>query len=261
MIALAATSSAATWAQFGLLATQSFSFHVMLLDFSLLTILSAWLVSKDAAARGWPLAGNPAGRRFLQAAMIVMPVIGPGVYLLLRPVSREGGVLRRGWLRRFAAALWAAVKSPFHLPAGGIGGRLAGNAPQLAGSGRPAHSTSSRSQEQYTRRVAGAAAGMQHRNDIAEAVAHAHAVPLPAEGAAGAAVGAVKEWVEGAWFGGWSWLGQAVARMRGGGAPVGSEDEGEGTSYNIVLGCFEVCLMCAFESVPAIICLKFLDAI
>ncbi|WIA17097.1 hypothetical protein OEZ85_013995 [Tetradesmus obliquus] len=148
MIALAFNSSAATWAQFGYLAFHSFSFHVMLLDFSLLTILSTWLVSKDAAARGWPIASTAAGRRFLQAAMLVTPVVGPGVYLMMRPVSREGGVLRRGWLRRGAAAAWAAVKYPFHLPSGGISGRSAaaggvaagGRVARLRGGGAPVDS-------------------------------------------------------------------------------------------------------------------------
>jgi hypothetical protein len=51
-------------------------------------------------------------------------------------------------------------------------------------------------------------------------------VPLPAVGVTGAAVGAVWGLVESVWTGGWSWLGQKVARLRGGGAPVGSEDEG-----------------------------------
>jgi hypothetical protein len=221
MIALAANSSAATWAQFGYLASHSFTFNVMLLDFSLLTLLSAWLVVRDAAARGWQFAGTTTGRRFLQAAMLLTPVVGPGLYLLLRPVSKEGGLLRRGWLRRSVITVWAAVKYPFSLPAGGIGGRVGAAA---AGVGRPAHSTNSRSQQ-------GAANGAvhvpAHRRDIANAVAHAAAVPLPAAGAAGAAVGAARQWVESAWFNGWSWLGQKVARFRGGGAPVASEDEGE----------------------------------
>uniref|UniRef100_A0A383WG64 Uncharacterized protein n=1 Tax=Tetradesmus obliquus TaxID=3088 RepID=A0A383WG64_TETOB len=232
MIALAFNSSAATWAQFGYLAFHSFSFHVMLLDFSLLTILSTWLVSKDAAARGWPIASTAAGRRFLQAAMLVTPVVGPGVYLMMRPVSREGGVLRRGWLRRGAAAAWAAVKYPFHLPSGGISGRSAaaggvaagGVGSSAAAAGRPAHSTNTR--RQYAARVANGGAAA-HRSDIAEAVAHAAEVPLPAAGAAGAAVGAVQGLVQCVWSGGWSWLGQRVARLRGGGAPVDSGDEGE----------------------------------
>lgn len=242
MIALAFNSSAATWAQFGYLASHSFTFHVMLLDFSLLTILSTWLVSKDAAARGWPIASTAAGRRFLQAAMLVTPVVGPGVYLMIRPVSREGGVLRRGWLRRGAAAAWAAVKYPFHLPVGGISGRsgagrFAGAARRAGGvgtsaaaaAGRPAHSTNTR--RQYAARVANGGAAA-HRSDIAAAVAHAAEVPLPAAGAAGAAVGAVQGLVQLAWSGGWSWLGQRVARLRGGGAPVDSGDEAAGVELD-----------------------------
>ncbi|KAF6255144.1 hypothetical protein COO60DRAFT_1702968 [Scenedesmus sp. NREL 46B-D3] len=208
-------ASAATWAQFGYLASHSFSFHVMLLDFGLLTLLSAWLVPKDAAARGWAPAATPGGRRLLQALMLLTPAVGPGVYLLLRPLSREGGVLRRGWLRRGAAAAWAVVTYPFSLPTGGVGGRAAGAA--AAGTARrPAHSTSSRSQ----------AGGDAHRSDVAEAVAHAAEVPLPAAGAAGAAAGSAGHWLESAWSGAWSWLGQRVARLRGGGGPVASEDDG-----------------------------------
>eukprot|EP00882_Tetradesmus_deserticola_P000266 GHRQ01000293.1.p1 GENE.GHRQ01000293.1~~GHRQ01000293.1.p1 ORF type:complete len:683 (+),score=280.20 GHRQ01000293.1:407-2455(+) len=230
MIALAANSSAATWAQFGYLASHSFSFHVMLLDFSLLTLLSAWLVSKDAAARAWPPAATPTGRRLLRALMLLTPVVGPGVYLLLRPISREGGVLRRGWLRRAAAAAWAAVTRPFSLPAGGVGGRP-GGAASGAALGRPAHSTSSRSQGGSGSGVVGGHRS-SGRADVAAALTHAAEVPLPAAGAAGAALGSAGQWLESAWGGGWSALGQQVARMRGGGAPVASDDDVAGAELD-----------------------------
>jgi hypothetical protein len=227
MITLALNSSAATWAQFGYLASHSFLSNVMILDFSLLTLLSAWLVSKDAAARAWPLAGTMLGRRVLQAAMLLTPVVGPGVYLLLRPISREGGVLRRGWLRRSAAAAWAAVKYPFLLPAGGISGTVgaavAGGRSGGQTVGRPAHSTNSRSQQ----------------------------------GAAGPAVGAARQMVESAWFNSWSWLGQKVARFRGGGAPVASEDEGETPSQH-TLFCLDLYVpYCAPSRLQALFCKLF----
>jgi hypothetical protein len=66
-------------------------------------------------------------------------------------------------------------------------------------------------------------------------------VPLPAAGAAGAAVGAARQMVESAWFKSWSWLGQKVARFRGGGAPVASEDEGETPSQHTAVLFAHVC--------------------
>lgn len=218
--------SAATWAQFGYLATHSFTIHVMLLDLTLLTLLSPWLVIHDATARSWGPAKTPLGKTLLGLAMVVAPAVGPGVYLLLRPVSRAGGVLRKGWLRRACKAVGAGVTAPFRHP-GAVG--VTDEAVQAAG--RPAGSTTSGSprgaRARPDSRQGQAGAGASRGGRLSVQVAEAAAVPLPAlPSAARASVGAAAEAVGQWWQHGWVWLGQKLARLRGGGTPVASEHEG-----------------------------------
>lgn len=197
-----AVATPATWAHFGYLFSHSMTVHVMLIDFAMLTLLSSWLVVRDASARGWGLVNTPAGRWILGLAVVLAPAVGPGVYLMIRPVAADGYGVRS--LCKDAAALLL-------LPAQWVRGFLQ----RHGGSSRALR----RSAEIHVGSSAAAAA------DRAAQVAAAAAVPLPSS--LRLAARAVEGIVSDSWHRGWLWVGQRVARLRGGGAGGASTDDGE----------------------------------
>lgn len=111
-LAVTAAATPATWAHFGFLASRSWLLHAMMADLVLLALLSACLVVADARARRAPLACSAAGACLLGAAMLALPGVGPGLYLLGRPAADAGRPEARaragtgaGWLARAAGAL------------------------------------------------------------------------------------------------------------------------------------------------------------
>ena len=78
-IGQAAAAGGASWAEFiGLLQTSRFT-HVMSLDFLTLTSLAPFWMANDAELRRWEQRGT------LLPLLSVLPVVGPALYLCLRP--------------------------------------------------------------------------------------------------------------------------------------------------------------------------------
>lgn len=101
LLALCLAATPATWAHFGFLFSHSRAIHVMTIDLSLLTLMSPFLVVTDARARGISVAQSLPGALLLGAAMLAVPMVGPGVYLLMRPVA--------GGKRAFGSGFYQAV--------------------------------------------------------------------------------------------------------------------------------------------------------
>jgi hypothetical protein len=233
---LVLASRPATWAQFGYLATQSWLVHVMLLDLFLLVAMAPWLVVKDAVVRSWWPVKHDSGKLVLGLTMLAVPVIGPAVYLLLRPICTEGpGLLEALWgsVSAGSVSLSSRVKPHFSTrgfwgmlqdttsrhdhraaaPAGPCGGPVTGAA------AAPGQSSTS---------IAAASAGLTPRQlpGAVEAVARVplpskteNLVPSPVRGAVSSVVAVVQD--------SWHWLGLKIAAARGGGAPVAAPGEGE----------------------------------
>jgi hypothetical protein len=198
----------ATWAHFGYIFTHSMTVHVMMIDFTVLTLLSAWLVVKDASARGMGLVSTPAGRWVLAVTMLVAPAVGPAVYLMVRPVSAEG---------RGIKSLCRDIASLLLLPAQWVQGLWQ----QQVGRSRVLR----RSAEIHVGSNDAAAA-----NRAAE-VASAATVPLPSP--LRLAARAAEEAVSNSWQRGCLLFGQWMARMRGGGATVASSDDAAGAELDV----------------------------
>lgn len=261
LLGLCLAATPATWAHFGLLFRNSKAVHVMLIDLSLLTLMSPWLVVSDARARGVRFAHSTAGAVLLGLSMLAAPLVGPGVYLLLRPVTPAGGrggagflsgLLcgrggRRGGRRPAAAAAAGAVRLwlsqrlwPFSAAAArsaaagashqvrsgatAAGDRVMQGARQLRHTAAEAATASAA--------AAGAAAGHG-----ASAVAAAAAVPLPtrlqqAESAAAGAAGFATGAAAGGLQRNWARFKRGLNRFFSGGCPqlataarTGSADE------------------------------------
>jgi hypothetical protein len=129
LLALCLAATPATWAHFGFLFSHSKAVHVMVLDLSLLTLTSPFLVVADARARGVRFAQSPAGAILLGAAMLAIPLVGPGVYLVMRPITTDKGLATRGrragfsrqglWVPEWLSHLW-----PFHSVATPTAGQI-----------------------------------------------------------------------------------------------------------------------------------------
>lgn len=76
---LAATAGPAAWAEFARLFDESRLVHVTSLDFLALSSFIPFWVSLDAGARRWK------GGSSVAAALGVVPLVGPALYLALRP--------------------------------------------------------------------------------------------------------------------------------------------------------------------------------
>ncbi len=103
---LLAGTNAATWADFWRLFHQSRLIHLATLDFVALTVLSGLIAAYDASRRGIP-------RNVLVpvAAGCMIPLVGPTVYLLLRPSAYVApGAPVRVRARRAGAAVRGAAK-------------------------------------------------------------------------------------------------------------------------------------------------------
>jgi hypothetical protein len=103
---LLAGTNAATWADFWRLFHQSRLVHLATLDFVALTVLSGLIAAYDASRRGIP-------RNVLVpvAAGCMIPVVGPTVYLLLRPSAYVApGAPARVRARRAGAAVRGAAR-------------------------------------------------------------------------------------------------------------------------------------------------------
>lgn len=238
MLALCLAATPATWAHFGFLFTHSKAVHVMCIDLSLLTLMSPFLVVADARARGVHLAQNPAGAVCLGLAMLAVPLVAPGVYLLMRPVSTSkkrsrGRVGFRQTLRRLVPS-WVSHFWPF----GSVTGpAVAGQVRAAAGAARGRVARGGR-QLRHSAAAAAAAADSNAAaagSNVAANVVSAAQVPLPsgqqlhaatdaAAHAAGAAAGRVSR--------GWERVKQGAVRFFSGGYPhlataarTGSADE------------------------------------
>jgi hypothetical protein len=75
----AATAGGAAWVEYGKLLEESRFVHVTTLDFLTLTCLAPFWMYNDAQLRQW----GP--RDTLLPVLSVIPVVGPALYLLLRP--------------------------------------------------------------------------------------------------------------------------------------------------------------------------------
>jgi len=75
----AGTASGEAWAAYGKLLEESRLVHVTTLDFLCLSALAPFWMANDAEARNW------GGRDKWLPVLSVLPVVGPAVYLLLRP--------------------------------------------------------------------------------------------------------------------------------------------------------------------------------
>jgi hypothetical protein len=78
-VAQAAAAGPASWYEYSKLVQESRFVHVTTLDFLTLTTLAPFWMANDAAARRW----EGAGRLLLPLSLV--PVLGPCVYLVLRP--------------------------------------------------------------------------------------------------------------------------------------------------------------------------------
>ena len=240
LLSLCLAATPATWAHFGFLARHSRVIHVMLLDLTLLTLMSPWLVLTDARARGVKMAHTTAGAVLLGVSMLLAPLVGPGVYLMLRPVTPSQGSGYRGrgrrpasgplsWLSHLRQTMW-----PFR-SAAAAGVAQARTAPAAA-KGRAARGA------RQLRHSAGAAMGQAGSSAAAAGhtaaanVAAAAAVPLPsarqAEGAAARAAGYATGAVWGGLLRGWARVRRGANRFMSGGYPqlataarTGSVDE------------------------------------
>lgn len=241
----------ATWAHFGYLIAHSLTVRIMLIDFSMLTLLSAWLVVRDASARGLGSASTPAGKWILGLAMVLAPAIGPGVYLLVRPVSLQGYSVQQmckdvssllqspaSWVQGFGQQLLGRGRALAHFAEarGSDAAAAADHGAHLAGAAvnRAAHCARDAA-DRASDRVGAAADRAAYRTGVTAArtsraahraadVAAAAATPLPSALSSGA--GAMSGWAQDTWSRGWLWVGQKVARLRGGGAAVASSDDG-----------------------------------
>jgi hypothetical protein len=251
LLALCLAATPATWAHFGFLFSHSKAIHVMAIDLSLLTLMSPFLVVADARARGVRFAQSPAGAILLGLAMLAVPLVGPGVYLLVRPITTERGLAARGrhagfsrqgrWVPEWLSDIWR-----FHsvAPAGQIRaaaktarGRVARGGRQLR---RNAAAGSHAAAAAVTAAGSNAAAA---GSNVAANVVSAAQLPLPSEQqvqhaahgaadsaayAAGSAMGRIR--------GGWGRVKEGAARMLSGGFRdrgaaayrTGSPDEGFG---------------------------------
>lgn len=236
LMGLCWAATPATWAHFGFLFSHSKAIHVMLIDLTLLTLMSPWLVVADARARGVAFAQNPTGAVLLGLAMLAVPMIGPGVYLLLRPITPGQGVGFSGRRGRAVGAAdtpaWLSHVWPFKSVTAG-GSQI--TAAAAAAKGRAVRGAR---QLRDTTAGAGSSAAAAGRSAAANVVAAA-SVPLPsgvgvrsaAEGAAGAAgfaTGAVCEGLAR----GWARFKRGANRFLSGGYPhlatatrTGSMDE------------------------------------
>lgn len=75
----AATAGGAAWAEYARLLEESRFVHVTSLDFLTLTALAPFWMSNDAELRRW----GP--REKLVPVLSLIPVLGPAIYLCLRP--------------------------------------------------------------------------------------------------------------------------------------------------------------------------------
>ena len=83
-IGQAATAGGAAWSEFiGLLQSSRFT-HVMTIDFLTLTTLAPFWMTNDAELRRWER------RDALLPLLSVLPVVGPAIYLCLRPRATAG---------------------------------------------------------------------------------------------------------------------------------------------------------------------------
>lgn len=216
-----------TWAHYGYLYRHSLAVHVMTIDLTLLTLMSPFLVVADARARGVRFARSAGGMLGLGLAMLGIPWVGPGVYLLLRTItphsgssSRRRGVgggaggSIRGWFNQLVGrashflSSWKSVTS------------AAGTA-QAAAEGvqegvRTAATRGSRQLRHNTAAAVNAAAAGS--SAAAANVAAAAAVPLPADAAAtaggvAAAVGSAAGTVAGRLQQGWGRVKQGAVGL------------------------------------------------
>lgn len=193
LLALCLAATPATWAHFGFLFSHSKAIHVMVIDLSLLTLLSPFLVVNDARARGVRLAQTPAGAVLLGALVLAVPLVGPGVYLLLRPVTTSQGLAARGrgfrgfreqhwrdfvpsWVSQFWP--WARSVTPsgsqIRAAATSAKGRVARGGRQLK------HNAAAAAAAARHAGSSAAAAGSNAAHQAANVVSAAH-VPLPSE--------------------------------------------------------------------------------
>jgi len=93
-IARAAGSPASAWLEYLRMFDSSRLVHATTVDFALCTALVPFWLSVDAEGRRWPGAGSG-----LASALSLVPVLGPCVYLLLRPKSGDGGAEAAGGAR------------------------------------------------------------------------------------------------------------------------------------------------------------------
>eukprot|EP00775_Hariotina_reticulata_P013417 gene13417-13545_t len=229
-------SNSATWAQFGYLATQSWLVHVMLLDLCLLVAMAPWLVVKDAIARSWWAVKHDSGKLMLGLTMLAAPVIGPAVYLLLRPICTEGPGVWEALRGSVVASSLNPSNRESPLPSKR---RLWGTAQNPPGR----HSSRAAAPAgPYDGPVTGAAAAGQSSSSIAAASAGltpwqlpgdvdaAASVPLPSrvENVVPSAVRGAVSSMEAVVKDGWHWLGHKIAAARGGGAPVAAPGEAAG---------------------------------
>jgi hypothetical protein len=240
LLALCLAATPATWAHFGFLFTHSKAVHVMCIDLSLLTLMSPFLVVADARARGVRLAQSPAGAVFLGLAMLAVPLVAPGVYLLVRPVtpapkkrSTGSGRVRFGQAVERLVPSWASHFWPF---SGSVTGRGQLRAAAGAARGRVArggrqlrHSAAAAGSNAAAAGSNAAAAG----SSLAANVVSAAQVPLPsgqqahaaADAAAHAAGATAGTAVHAAGFAagrvsrGWQRVKQGAVRLFSGGYP------------------------------------------
>lgn len=236
LLVLCLAASPATWAHLGFLLSHSKAVHVMALDLSLLTLMSPLLVVADAHARGVRLAQNPAGALLLGLAMLAVPLVGPGVYLLWRPVAgasqAEGTRVGLQSLSVWVSSLFGARgrgENRLRAAAAAAQGRAVRGGRQLrqgtAAAAAAAHQ-------------AGSSAVAAGSNAAANVVAAAQ-VPLTSEqqvgrgvGAAAAGTGFAAGAVAGSLQRGWARLKRGAVRFMSGGYPdlataarTGSVDE------------------------------------
>jgi hypothetical protein len=79
----ACTAGIPAWNAYFHLFDESKFVHVMTLDFCALTVLQPYFMNNDAQKRGW--ASRGAGVPILS----LLPVVGPLIYLLMRPVAQR----------------------------------------------------------------------------------------------------------------------------------------------------------------------------
>ena len=78
----AATAGPAAWTEYLRLLEESRFVHVTTLDFLTLTSLAPFWMSNDAELRRWELRGK------LVPVLSLIPVVGPALYLCLRPRAK-----------------------------------------------------------------------------------------------------------------------------------------------------------------------------